>query len=534
MTKNVKHIVISWALFSTLYWIAACFKPFHVDEFYSWVYAQRCTFKEILWLKEFGLGHPPLYHLIQKIIQEFFPSYHFTYVRFANYVFGSLFVIILGTWLLRRKNNPIFIYGICCSATTLDTFVFSRMWGLLCLSSLLLLWSGEKYLENRERRHVAFFLGACILGFLSDYSFILLVPYIGIVLFSRRHSFKKLLISFFCLLIIGWMTTWYLHVIYGGLSFHGYVWHLFNDIMRTSRELMTVLFNFWFDETLLVALLLLLVAMFFDLKSKSSSEQYKNQYSKEALYSILAGLCMLVTLNLLIAHSSLRMWVGAPIVLLVLLLLFLKGKEIDVLDLRVDRNRIILAVIGAVLIILCVSPIFWRNLKYQRFLLILSPFILLLVFRICDKRVINTISMVLIVSGLIYVLSNRVSDYYPAPLYNKEMPVIFQNEFSYSTQYIRDWKVTQEEPYIIDQSSFQKYCKICTMGKSDIDFSGHDWVSIVAFYKYDASPILPSDFVLVEKTENLTWLDRMQFKYLTPLHPGRQATFIYKKVVPES
>jgi len=49
---KLKYIFILWVIFSSVYWIAAYNKPFYADEFYSWVYAERCTFKEIILLKE--------------------------------------------------------------------------------------------------------------------------------------------------------------------------------------------------------------------------------------------------------------------------------------------------------------------------------------------------------------------------------------------------------------------------------------------------------------------------------------------------
>ena len=104
---RLKHILIAWILFSTVYWIAAYNKPYHVDEFYSWVYAERCTFKDIFLLKEFGIGHPPLFHLVQKSVQSLFPTYHPAQVRLANYLFGSVFVMLLVSMLSHYRNIPV-------------------------------------------------------------------------------------------------------------------------------------------------------------------------------------------------------------------------------------------------------------------------------------------------------------------------------------------------------------------------------------------------------------------------------------------
>ena len=51
--RKKKYFLISWIIFTAFYFTAAYNKPFHVDEFYSWVYAERCTFKEIILLTDF-------------------------------------------------------------------------------------------------------------------------------------------------------------------------------------------------------------------------------------------------------------------------------------------------------------------------------------------------------------------------------------------------------------------------------------------------------------------------------------------------
>ena len=233
----LKHALISWFIFSVLYGIAAYYKPFHVDEFFSWVYAERCTFSEIIQLKEFGIGHPPLYHLIQKIVQTFMPSYHFLYVRLANYLFGSLFIILFVKIFLRYKNIPLFCYGVAFSATTLDLFIFSRMWGLVCLFSLLLLWVGEIYYHKPNRKALIFLLTFAVFGFLSDYNFILLFSYVAIVLFSRKPYFKRLLIFFLVFLVLSWLTSNCLSVISKGASFSQYFFQMFNDLKQLVAQL---------------------------------------------------------------------------------------------------------------------------------------------------------------------------------------------------------------------------------------------------------------------------------------------------------
>ena len=403
------------------------------------------------------------------------------------------------------------------------------MYGLVCLSSLLALWSGERYCEEKERRYLIPFIGACFLGFLSDYSFILLFPYIITVLFSRKMHFKKMLGITFILLITIWLMAWGSRVNFQVSSYSVYFWHLFNDMPIIARELGAVLFNFWFEETLLVAFLLLLVALWIDLKSNDTGK-YRNKHDRGILYSILVGFITLIILDIFILNETLRMRVAAPIVLVVLIFLIFKCKEINILDLNINRNRMVLAIICAAFIVICVSPIFWRDLRSRRFLMILTPFVLFFISLTFERKVIESISILLFIAGLMYIFSYRISRYYPPPAYNSEAPVIYQDVFCYSSQYIKFWRKKPDEPFIFDQSGFKKRCKICRIGKNTFDFSKYEQIRVIARYNYNPRRFIPSDFILVSKTEYLTWLDRFEFKYMTPFYPARQATFLYSRV----
>ena len=277
MQKNfsIKHIFASWAIFSLLYWIAAYYKPFHVDEFYSWVYANQCSFKEIFSLRDTGIGHQPLYHIIQKLVQTLFQPYHFLHVRLANYLLGSLFVTIFVKTFLKYRNIPFFCYGVSASSALLDTFVFSRMWGLVCFSSLLLLWVGEAYYKNQDRRFIALILVICALGFLSDFNFVLLVPYVAIILFSRKHYFRYLLPVSLTLMAATWILSEYLYANSIGESIRYVFYNLFNNLTKISYGMGNMLFNYWFEETFLLAMLLFGLSLTFFQKDKNNDIQTK-------------------------------------------------------------------------------------------------------------------------------------------------------------------------------------------------------------------------------------------------------------------
>ena len=119
----LKYILIPWFLFTILYWTASLYKGFHIDEFFSWVYTQRSSVTEIFQLKDFGIGHPPIYHFLQKIIQTIFTNYHPFQVRVINYLVGSFFIVLLIRLVSKHRENLLFLYSLCFYATILDIFL---------------------------------------------------------------------------------------------------------------------------------------------------------------------------------------------------------------------------------------------------------------------------------------------------------------------------------------------------------------------------------------------------------------------------
>jgi hypothetical protein len=206
-----------------------------------------------------------------------------------------------------------------------------------------------------------------------------------------------------------------------------------------------------------------------------------------------------------------------------------KIKFLRIFDLDLTVNRVLISFIGAFLILLSVHFVFWRNLINRRFLLILFPFLLFVLYVNCTKKTLSVLSVLFIVSGLLYMASNRVSDYYPAPAFDKTMPIIYQDEFSYSTQYLISGNQSSEEPLIWDFSEFERNCKLCKMGRSEIHLENYDKIRIVGREDFNPDKIMPANFILVKKQECLSWFDRLQFKYLSPLHPMRHTIYEYHK-----
>ena len=525
---TLKHILISWLIFSTLYWIAAYYKPFHVDEFYSWVYAERCTFREILLLKDLGIGHPPLYHLIQKMVQNILPSYHPIYVRLANYFIGSLFIIIFVYIFLKYKNIPFFCYGVCSSATTLDTFIFSRMWGLVCLFSLLLLWSGENYLKNRSGANLSIFLTAYFLGFVSDYNFILLLPYVFIVLFLRKSYSKFLIKPFLIFLLLMWLLTTSLHVASSEDATKWFLYYIFHSITKISYEIGTVLFKYWFQEPFLLTLLVLCLSSMIAMRRTPKNIQ-NDQSNPNSIYLALLVFIGLILAEVLLQNDFIRVRYVAPIVFSLIMLILWKYKMKHIFNVSTVTMRLVTAMVAGVLILLAVSPIFWRDLKDQRFVLIFFPYLLLLAYGNLNKLLLYVISIAFTISGVIYISSKGVAECYPPPSVEEISPVVFQNVTAYSSQYLCNIKHRFEKPIIVDQSKFVTSCRICRVETSDVQLDKFDKIWVVGAYNSSHNEYLPRDFKLLKQDSYLSPLDKIQFKYLTPIHPQYYAIFEYHK-----
>lgn len=522
----LKNALIAWTVFTAFYWVAAYTKPFHVDEFYSWVYSERSSFAEILTLKEFGIGHPPMYHLVQKTVQTVMPEYHFLYVRLANYFFGSVFILVLAGFFLSHTLPPVFCYGVASSATLLDVFVFSRMWGLVCLFALLLLITGEKYYHRQDRklRPLLFIIMAA--GIFSDYNFILLVPYLLIILFSKNSFFQRSLPFLLSALTCVLLAVNFLHWLPEESGTALFLLNIFQGLKQLCTALATVVFNFRFKETFLSAGILFLVVYFQN--NRLSKKSMPSSRTAAALL-VLTGLIMLTAFNLVYPHETALIRYILPITLL-FVWFFLKAKDLHLMDLRVEKNRMIITVFCAALILLCVDPFFWRNLTQQRFVFILFPYLLFLFYRSFNSKILYVLSGILFVSGLLYLSSNGISDDYP-PTFNKtNRPLLFENSFAYSTQYMKHGKNPPEKPVFINEKTFSKYCETCRIQETPFDVSAHDTIWVIANQNSDFET-KRFQMVCKNKDFNLSWTDRFQFRFLTPFVSDRYALFEFHRTI---
>lgn len=496
----LRRALIIWLLFSWGYLFIAWFKPFHVDEFYSWMYTWRCSFSEILLLREFGIGHPPLYHLLQKCVQALMPSYHPIFVRAANYFIGSVFVVLISTWGLKQKRAPLFFAGICLSATVFETFIFSRMWGLVLLAVLLLYLAGERCMRTGTLRDLSVFGVTCLFALASDYgSSIVVIPYAAFVLIVRTKSRHARPLS---ALVVAALTLTWLLTTNRSMAGAG----LLASLLRAALDFGTVvlktlntLFNFWFFEPLAIALI---------------------------VFGIVACLEY--------AHRR-RSNVSERPVLLSADMTHLLSQVVGIFDIRKEVGRLTLTILSAWLILLTVSPVFPRTLLNKKYLVILLPLYFVGLVKSLRPRLLNVLALVFLTSGGIYLLSNRIVEWYPPQVFDVPHPVVFENEFAGANHYLRHGLVVGEEPVLADFSMFERYCQSCQIGTGVLETEGVSTLQFVGFERPEAELAKvfapPPDFVLTRvEGVRLTWLDQLQFKYLTPIPKQRFLVYTYVRM----
>jgi hypothetical protein len=524
--RIVLHIMLAWVIVSIMFWIAAYHKPFHVDEFYSWVYVERSSVQEILGLKEFGIGHPPFYYLIQKAVQAVVPGFHPMSVRMANYFIGSACLAALVSMLSEYRDFPAFYYGVASSAVLLDLFVFSRMWGLVCFFSVLLIWAGEKYVKGHSPVYLLTALVAYGMGMFADYSIILLSPYILLVLLSRSRYVKYFAYVMVAALSALWIYLSHISSIRKGYGDGRLFYSLSHDVLKTIFETGLMLFRFWFEEPFLGALLVIALSILISFLIKKRFTAGKEYGTTPRLIMLL--FVILISLDISVQNDLLRIRYAAIAAFLMSAVLLLYIGRTGRTGTISDNGRLLASGICALLILVSVSQVFWKDLKHFLYVTPLLPVALLLIYRNLGRVQLYPISFVLLVSGLLYVSSNVIAGYYPPPSLVKLAPIIFRDEFAYSNRYLRFGERVSEEPFLIDQSNFDKFCKTCRMGTRDIPFDKFEKFWIVDRYDSDSHPIVPSGFSLVEeKAVGLTASDKYQFDHFCPLSTWHYATFEY-------
>ena len=526
MNSITIHVVISWIIFSAFYWVAAYYKPFNVDEFFSWVYTEQTGFMDIITLKDTGIGHPPLYHLLQKVVQVASPSYHFLQVRLVNFFAGLAFLAIFIGVLGKYKKIPWFYYGMASSASLLNIFVFSRMWGLVCLAGVIALWFGERYIREGNVANMAGLLLTCCGGLMSDYNFVLLFPYVFIVIMSRwriRSCAQSVILILATLLVlslcfIGIRKSDFLHSIY----------YLPGSIMKISFETTNMIFNFWFLEPFLFCFSVLCVVYYFN--RKQNPENSGNLGKIDLMSTLILAIFGCVVLEAAARYTDLRVRHVAPLVVLVVVAAILKVKKSFAFSKASQIAMASQGVVGALLLLLIFNLFAWRDLRDARFVAILFPFIVLIGYAKSSRVALKVVSLVFLVSGILFVSSNGLGDYFPPPTIEKRTAVIYEDVFSYANQYMRKARGVSDEPKFLSMYPFKKYCRRCWMGTEFSEAGKDTTINIVGWYNFaNFSRYAVSNCTLKAKRDmSLTWSDRFQFSHFIPIYPRRFSLFEYE------
>jgi len=512
--------LVCWLIFSALYWAGAIHKPFTAHDFYSWVYAERCSVAEILTMKDNGIGHPPLFHLAQKAVQATVPFPHPLDVRLANYLFGSLFVAVFAAFLGRRPGLLLFSCGIAASATTLDTFLLGRMWGLVCLLSLLLVVAGQWLRQRFTVGRLAAFLALLALGFCADYNFVLALPFVALVCLPGGRwggRLSHLVLAGTIFILVLFRSS---HVLKSGTPWTE-LFRLFYDLCRAPLLGARMLLNFWFMETLLLALAVFFVCL---VRSRGRAAAWH--------WAALAVLPLFFLATMMDLTRQYR--VG--LILIPLLAFGLpaiwKRCRYPLFDHRDTGDRCLAGMAGGLALLLAVSRHVPTGLIQMRFILILFPLLLVFLAHRLPGPARRALALVLICSGLLYTASGGVSLGYPPAVVSGDDPVVFADVYSWSNQYFHVDDEARARAYIIDQSRFVDSCRVCRMGTDRVPWERFQRVRVVGPADRDARELVPDGFILVNREMPLSRLDHLQFALLHPIYTERYAVSLFERTMP--
>ncbi len=521
-----RHFIFILLLFSILYWIAALGKPYHVDEFYSWVYCRNSTIREIFLLKDSGIGHPPLYHLMQKGVQYLFPESPSFLPRVVNYVAGTGFIFLLANHLLRYKAPLFFIYAVCASAGILEIFIFSRMYGLTVLIALSTFLTGEQYVRSRKHIYLTGMFILFALGFFADYSFVLLMPFLLIIVLIGRKDYRKYVWMLLagqcvCCFLIYCMTAF----CEGNGAAYGVYW-LAKSVIEINYHVLLRLFTFFFEETLLIGVFFI-AGVHFAGRAWNLRGGPPLQGAFQTADAVVGTFVVFLLIYAVGNHHLERLVFLIPLTGLLFYSLAKNRKLFFNTGFSTTDSRLCVSVMSGVLLLLTVNPLFWRNLIDKRFCALFLPFLIILMARNLPPVTLRATAVVLMGSTALYLFSNGLSNYFPPSSVDQKGVFIFQDEFAYANRYFRSQ--TKEQPYLLDFSKFDIFCRVCKMGTDDIPFHEYNVLQFICRSDFNPDYFVPDGYKLAEQRELLTALDTLQFSYLRPVCSTRFALSVYSR-----
>lgn len=517
---NKVNLLMGLSLFSVLFWVGAVLKPMHVDEFYSWLYTQRYGLSDILAMKEMGIGHPPLYHLVQKMSQWIFDIDNLYLVRLPNYLLGIVFITLFVKFMARI--NPVEKYqyfGVFISASILDTFILARMWGLLCLASLLLLMTYYSYRQAPVRENKLKFILAVIFGLMSDFNFLVFLPMFFYVIFDMK-SFKKSIVISSAIILLLWVVKQRNYTID---RLETTYLRLISNVQLFFTEFLQSVFNFWYWEIFALAIFSAILLTIKFMKKEAPLALVK--FLKWALFPGLAGMVLLEFLHVQNFLSSFPVFILASGVIGFNLYFFIKLRVFDLLN---NDQRVVLGVyFFTFILILFMTSVFWRNLVNVRFLVLLVPWTIFFLIRTLNVKQFNIVNIIMIISGLFYGVSSGIAQSYPANIDIEGKNIIHYNPNTISTYYFFYRENPQNIPYILNKTNYQKSCRICDFGDNRIPYDELNRLLILAKKSNDYSDQIPAEFTLEQVTEaSYNYFDNRLGKIFTPVYKNKY--FLYE------
>jgi len=123
-----------------------------------------------------------------------------------------------------------------------------------------------------------------------------------------------------------------------------------------------------------------------------------------------------------------------------------------------------------------------------------------------------------------------VGTFQPAPGNMGKNNFIYQNIITYSDQYLRYDKQKGREGYLIEMAPFDYSCRVCRLGKSNIEYENYQSVIIVGLDNFIAEGTLKRDFMLKDKKNiEMAEIDRIQNQYFTPILYQKMAIYEYSR-----
>lgn len=185
-----------------------------------------------------------------------------------------------------------------------------------------------------------------------------------------------------------------------------------------------------------------------------------------------------------------------------------------------------------ILIVLCANSIFSADLTKIRFVQILIPFMLILLYRNATKRVLQLVTGIFFVSGILYIHSNMIGWWYAPSVVKVDHPIVYENEYAYSTQYFYERNEVEPKPVFLGDTGFEKWCRVCEMGSVGTISNTDERIGIISQYGRDMKSVIPESMKLI-RSELL--ISRTDEYFLARLHPIENRLYqlsVYARVHP--